>query len=126
MPWNISHPYSLYHSYVSTMTASQRIVRDNGVFFGPKKAQEQLEMMVQKATPIVPPLDFGTTVERLLEKNIIFDFLNGNNLNGIESSSRVTFERLQEAGFWTAPGLQIFLLKLPTQRYTSGKSNSLC
>jgi len=63
----------LCHRYVSTMTASQRIVRDNGVFFGPKKAQEQLEMMVQKATPIVPPLDFGTTVERLLEKNIIFD-----------------------------------------------------
>ena len=54
------------------MTASQRIVRDSGVLFGPKKAQEQVEQVGPTATPIVPPSHFGTTVQRLLDDNILY------------------------------------------------------
>jgi thiol-disulfide isomerase/thioredoxin len=58
-------------SYISTMTASQRIVRDSGILFGPKQAQQHLEMM--KPTPIVPPPRFGETVERLLSLGITYN-----------------------------------------------------
>lgn len=73
-------------SYVSSMTQSQSIVNQGGVFFGPGKVKDhfqeiQKSLKNQPATfqYIVPPSSFGQTVETLLEKGIVYknskDFL---------------------------------------------------
>lgn len=71
--------FSLFHSYVSTMTQSQRIIRENGVMFGPGKADDyakKLEAGSFLKSPDVqsmPPLeDLGSTVQSLLDKGIVF------------------------------------------------------
>lgn len=61
--------------YVSTMTMSQRIVRDNGVFFGPGKVKDHVKEITgagHPATPIVPPEGFGGTVQTLLSEGITY------------------------------------------------------
>jgi thiol-disulfide isomerase/thioredoxin len=62
------------HRYVSTMTASQRIVRDGGVLFGPGQAKDHIKRISNdKDVPhIVPPKGFGTTVETLLKDGITY------------------------------------------------------
>lgn len=61
--------------YVSTMTASQRIIRDRGVFFGPGQVKDHVQSMSKRydqAYPIVPPEGFGATVQTLLNDGITF------------------------------------------------------
>jgi len=62
--------------YISTLTKSQKVIRDKGVLFGPGKANDYLKDTGNKAksyTPIVPPTNFGpTTVKTLLEKGVLF------------------------------------------------------
>lgn len=58
-------------SYISTMTRSQRIIRDDGLIFGPSKAKDHVKQVGnKKATEIVPPKGFGTTVQTLLEEGV--------------------------------------------------------
>ena len=66
-------------SYISTMTNSQRIVRQNGVMFGPGKADEyakKLEAPSFLSSPDVQPMpplaDLGCTVQSLLDNGIVF------------------------------------------------------
>lgn len=63
--------------YISTMTASQRIIRDDGVIFGPGKVKDhirQLNKASATGTAIIPPTGFGTTVQTLLEKGITYSW----------------------------------------------------
>jgi thiol-disulfide isomerase/thioredoxin len=63
-------------SYISTMTASQRIIRDDGVLFGPGKAKDHVKQIDKgrPATQIIPPPGFGTTVQTLLDEGITFSW----------------------------------------------------
>ena len=63
--------------YISTMTASQRIIRDDGVIFGPGKVKDhvrRLDKVSTTATAIIPPKGFGTTVQTLLEEGITYSW----------------------------------------------------
>lgn len=63
-------------SYISTMTTSQRIIRDDGVIFGPGKAKDHVKQINKggPATRIIPPPGFGTTVQTLLDEGITFSW----------------------------------------------------
>jgi len=74
--------------YLSTQPMAQKMVGDAGVLFGPGKVKNREKDMVSKlssrrAPPaseyqsIVPPKDFGSTVQTLLEKNVLFSPKNG-------------------------------------------------
>lgn len=63
--------------YISTLTESQQIVKQNGVLFGPGKANAHMKSMASlsptQCTPIVPSIGFGSsTLQTLLENNILF------------------------------------------------------
>ena len=61
--------------YISTMTASQRIIRDDGVIFGPGKVKDHVRRLNKaSATAIIPPMGFGTTVQTLLDEAITFSW----------------------------------------------------
>ena len=66
-------------SYVSTFCHSQRIIRDEGVLWGPKKADAHFNEMSKKIAsgspskdmqPIVPPKDFAYTLQTLLDQGV--------------------------------------------------------
>lgn len=62
-------------SYVSTMSQSQRIVWNEGVLWGPNKASAHLKEMsssLKNAQSIVPPKDFSTTLQTLLDNGIVW------------------------------------------------------
>ena len=55
--------------YISTMTSSQRIIRDDGVIFGPGKVNDHIRQLNKaSAAAIIPPMGFGTTVQTLLDE----------------------------------------------------------
>ena len=62
--------------YISTMTTSQRIIRDDGVIFGPGKAKDHVKQINKggPATRIIPPTGFGTTVQTLLDEGITYSW----------------------------------------------------
>mmetsp|Transcript_11127 Transcript_11127/g.25771 ORF Transcript_11127/g.25771 Transcript_11127/m.25771 type:complete len:295 (-) Transcript_11127:46-930(-) len=67
------------HCYISTMTASQRLVCDEGVLFGPGKAKEHLKNLSSKRTSfssssILPPPNFASTLETLLNQGITYSW----------------------------------------------------
>jgi thiol-disulfide isomerase/thioredoxin len=68
--------------YISTMTSSQRILRDEGILFGPGKVKVHIRQVTQqKFTSIIPPPHFGRTVETLLANGITHTWnLEGNEL----------------------------------------------
>lgn len=62
-------------NYISTMTASQRIIRDDGVIFGPGNAKDHVRQVTKaSATAIIPPKGFGTTVQTLLDEAITYSW----------------------------------------------------
>ena len=69
--------------YISTLTQSQQIVKNEGVLWGPGKAKDHVKRMesisLSKCTPLVPSLGFGSnTVQKLLESNVLFSIKNNN------------------------------------------------
>ncbi|KAL7540152.1 hypothetical protein ACHAWF_006608 [Thalassiosira exigua] len=62
------------NKYISTLTEAQQIVKNDGVFFGPGKANSYLQSISSKScTPLVPSLGFGpTTLQILFENNILY------------------------------------------------------
>jgi len=74
--------------YLSTQPMAQKMVGDAGVLFGPGKVKNREKDIVSKVSSrrappaseyqsIVPPKDFGSTVQTLLEKNVLFSSKNG-------------------------------------------------
>jgi thiol-disulfide isomerase/thioredoxin len=62
--------------YVSTMSHAQRIVRDEGVLWGPNKAKAHLVTVakeISQAQAIVPPPDFSTTLQTLLDNGVVWN-----------------------------------------------------
>lgn len=60
-------------SYVSTMSQSQRIIWNEGVLWGPKKASLHINNLTPKTATsqsIVPPRNFSSTLQTLLDKGI--------------------------------------------------------
>ena len=63
--------------YMSTLTKAQELIKGNGVFFGPGKANDHIKKM-QSLSPkqciqMIPSAGFGpSTLQTLLEKNIVF------------------------------------------------------
>mmetsp|Transcript_27733 Transcript_27733/g.53711 ORF Transcript_27733/g.53711 Transcript_27733/m.53711 type:complete len:612 (+) Transcript_27733:160-1995(+) len=71
------------HRYISTLTKSQQLIKDEGVFFGPGKANAHVKYLEslspQKCTTLIPSSGFGpSTLQTLLENNILFSFKNSN------------------------------------------------
>lgn len=68
--------------YISTLTQSQQIVKNEGVLWGPGKANDHLKKMesmsLAKCTSLVPSLGFGKTTQTLLDSNVLFSVKNGN------------------------------------------------
>ena len=69
------------NKYISTLTQSQQIVKNEGVLFGPGKANAHVKAMesvsLAKCTSLVPSLGFGTsTLQTLLNSNVIFSSKN--------------------------------------------------
>ena len=66
--------------YISTRTRGQEIVSDEGIIFGPNKANEYMRRMLERTDipHFVPPKGLGATVETLLEKGICFQYPDGN------------------------------------------------
>ena len=61
--------------YISTMTASQRTIRDDEVSFGPGKVKDHVRQLNKaSATEIILPMGFGTTVQTLLDDAITFSW----------------------------------------------------
>ena len=68
-------------TYVSTLTQSQQIIKNDGVIFGPGKANSHVKSMEsipsKQCMSIIPPVGFGpSTLQVLLENNIIFSSKN--------------------------------------------------
>lgn len=69
-------------SYVSTMSHAQRLVRDEGVLWGPNQAKAHLQTVskeISQSQPIVPPHDFCTTLQTLLDKGVVWNQKRENN-----------------------------------------------
>jgi len=77
------------HRYLCTQPMAQKLVGDEGVIFGPGKVKNREKDIVSKLSSgrrvtssdyqsIVPPKDFGSTVQTLLEKNVLFSNKNNN------------------------------------------------
>lgn len=69
--------------YISTMTQSQQIVKNDGLIFGPGKANNHVKSMEsfspQQYTSLVPSRGFGSsTLQVLLENNVLFSSTNAN------------------------------------------------
>jgi len=67
--------------YISTLTESQQIIKNDGVFFGPGKANSHVKSMEslspKQCTPLVPSREFGpSTLHILLENNVLFSTKN--------------------------------------------------
>ncbi|KAL9184199.1 hypothetical protein ACHAXT_002285 [Thalassiosira profunda] len=63
--------------YISTLTQSQQIIKNDGVLFGPGKANSYMKstesISVQKCIPLVPSAGYGpSTLQILLENNVLF------------------------------------------------------
>ena len=72
------------NKYISTLTQSQQIVKNEGVLFGPGKANAHVKTMesvsLAKCISLVPSLGFGkSTLQRLLDNNVLFTSKNNNN-----------------------------------------------
>jgi thiol-disulfide isomerase/thioredoxin len=71
------------NKYISTLTQSQQIVKNEGVLWGPGKANDhvkKMESMSARCTSLVPSLGFGsTTLQTLLDSNVLFSVKNANN-----------------------------------------------
>ena len=72
------------NKYISTLTQSQQIVKNEGVLFGPGKANAHVKAMesvsLAKCISLVPSLEFGkSTLQRLLDSNVLFTSKNNNN-----------------------------------------------
>lgn len=72
------------NKYISTLTQSQQIVKNEGVLFGPGKANAHVKAMesvsLAKCISLVPSLGFGkSTLQRLLDSNVLFTGKNNNN-----------------------------------------------
>lgn len=72
-----SHSRLPLFSYVSTVSRSQNILKDEGVLWGPGKANSHMDEMSKKIAsgssdvqPIVPPKEFGVTLQTLLDNAI--------------------------------------------------------
>ena len=68
-------------TYISTLTQSQQIIKNDGVLFGPGKANSHVKSMEsissKQCTNIIPPVGFGpSTLQVLLENNVIFSSKN--------------------------------------------------
>jgi hypothetical protein len=75
----VHHCFFLCYSYVSTMTQSQRIIRENGVMFGPGKADDYAKKLdagsfltSPDVQPMPPLADLGWTMQSLLDNGIVF------------------------------------------------------
>lgn len=69
------------NKYISTLTESQQMIKNEGVLFGPGKANSYVKatetLAPNKCTPLIPPLGFGrSTLQILLENNILFSSKN--------------------------------------------------
>jgi thiol-disulfide isomerase/thioredoxin len=83
--------------YISTMTSSQRILRDEGILFGPGKVKDHIRQVPQqKFTAIIPPPNFGRTVETLLAKGITHTW----NLEGKELMRSWSIPKFWELTSW--------------------------
>ena len=74
--------------YISTLTESQQIVKNDGVLFGPGKANSYAKSLESissnKCIPLIPSAGFGqSTLQILLENNILFSSKNGNKATAI-------------------------------------------
>ncbi len=72
------------NKYISTLPQSQQIVKNEGVLFGPGKANAHVKAMesvsLAKCISLVPSLGFGkSTLQRLLDSNVLFTSKNNNN-----------------------------------------------
>lgn len=67
-------------TYISTMTESQRLMESEGIFSGPKKADEHTQRIEKESffmnsldcEAIPPPSGLGTTMEHLIGRGILF------------------------------------------------------
>ena len=76
------------NKYISTLTQSQQIVKNEGVLFGPGKANAHVKAMesvsLAKCISLVPSLGFGkSTLQRLLDSNVLFTGGKNNNNKSI-------------------------------------------
>lgn len=76
--------YLAFVRYYSTLTQAQQLVREGGVLFGPRKAEDHVKSLAQQldearvisprpfryASP--PPVGLGFTVQNLLERGVVF------------------------------------------------------
>ena len=72
-----AHSKLPFFSYVSTVSHSQNIVKDEGVLWGPGKAKSHVDEISKKIAsgssdvqPLVPPQEFGVTLQTLLDNAI--------------------------------------------------------
>ena len=71
------------NKYISTLTQSQQIVKNEGVLWGPGKANDHVKKMesmsLARCISLVPSVGFGSaTLQTLLDNNVLFS-IKGNN-----------------------------------------------
>jgi len=71
------------NKYISTLTQSQQIVKNEGVLWGPGKANDHVKKMesmsLSRCTSLVPSLGFGSaTLQTLLDNNVLFSIKSNN------------------------------------------------
>lgn len=69
------------NNYISTLTQSQQIIKNDGVLFGPGKANSHVKNMEsispKQCTALIPSLGFGpNTLQILLQNNVLFPMKN--------------------------------------------------
>ncbi|KAK1747094.1 hypothetical protein QTG54_002438 [Skeletonema marinoi] len=71
------------NKYISTLTQSQQIVKNEGVLWGPGKANDHVKKMesisLARCASLVPSLGFGSaTLQTLLDSNVLFSIKSNN------------------------------------------------
>ncbi|KAL7495432.1 hypothetical protein ACHAWT_004678 [Skeletonema menzelii] len=71
------------NKYISTLTQSQQLVKNEGVLWGPGKANDHVKKMesvpLTRCTSLVPSLGFGAaTLQKLLDSNVLFSIKSNN------------------------------------------------
>jgi len=69
--------------YLSAMTKSQRIIIDDGIFFGPNKIKNHITSQTKEdeVSMIVPPKNYGRTIQTLLDNDIMYSWKKNNENN---------------------------------------------
>ena len=92
------------NKYISTTTHAQQVIKNDGILFGPGKANTHVKAMesmsLQKCWNLVPSAGFGpTTLQTLLDNNVLFP-AKGGKAAASSSSAAVVARGWDMKDFW--------------------------